>query len=333
MTDEPENNHDQADAEQVDGEAADEQPVDPAAERDEQAGRSALEEEFLQEGDDEYDPELVALAEEQSRQSVLRPILFIAVIALGVWIIGDFKSQIAYFFSSTEPVELGEITDMASGKDEGPNWAEKFPHNTYVSLSGIPQRRSESRKYRYFKLVGAPVYVEQPVEDAPPPPELQGPNREGPVAREYFEGAGRMISFAKVPDRYAGVKNYYRRNYGTRFCETLDQKDIERIRSEQRSAIVDNWREQYDNASEKEREEKGLTPEPSDEEIQEIMNANEICVDAYLVQATVTPRDHWMYLLTAGLFGLFMLLNVYWLIRWVRAFFSSDVDLDHIDEA
>lgn len=341
MTDEPEDNDEQpGDGDQPEAQSDEPSAADRAEEwtrdGDEDAARAALEEEFMAAGEDdeEVDPELMALAEERSRPSALRPILFIAVIALGIWIVGDFRTQIEYFFSSSDPVQLGEIAEMAKGPDEEPNWSETFSHNRYVELAGIPKRRSESRKYRYFKLVGAPVYVEQPLTEVgeAPEPKFRGPNRSGPEGRTYFEGKGRMIAFGKMPDKYAGVKHYYRKKYGTRFCENLSKKDKQRIRSEQRSTIIDNWRARYDNASKKERQKKGLTPEPSDEELQEILNANEICTEAFLVQATVSPRDHWMYVLTAALFGLFMLLNVYWLIRWFRDFFRSDVDVSAIDE-
>jgi len=335
MTDEHETNGEPAGGEG----GGDEEAAERAAEEhersgDEVAGRAALEQEFGRGGDegDEVDPELMALAEERSRPSALRPILFLAVIALSIWIVADFRPQLEYVFSASEPVELGDVADLAEGPESAPNWTEVFPHNRFVSISGIPKRRSESRKYRYFKLTGAPVYVEQPLSEVPSKSKFDGPSRPGASDRTYFEGTGRIVAFSQMPERYAGVKRYYRNNYGTRFCENLDEEDRERIRSEQRSAIIDNWRERYANASKREREKKGLTPEPTDQQVDEIMNADELCVDAYMVQATVAPRDHWMYVLTAGLFVVFMLLNVYWLIRWFRDFFSADVDLETNEE-
>lgn len=281
-------------------------------------------EDWLSEGEgDEVDPELMALAEERSRGSALRPILFVAVIALGFWIIGDFWSDVTYFFSPKKPVELGDATSLQM---------EELPHNRLVSISGIPKRRSQSRKYRYFKLVGAPVYVEVPRgESLDPIKSAADDTPDGDVDRTYFEGEGRMIAFAKMPERYRGIKHYYRRQYGTRFCELIDDKERRRIRRERRSAVIENWREQYEKASQQEREQQGLTPEPTDAEIEEILGASPICIDAYLMRTTITPWRHWWYLLTAAIFAIFMLVNVYWLIRWFQKFFGSDVDLSHIE--
>ncbi len=282
----------------------------------------------------EVDPELMALAEERASSSALRPILFLAVIGLSIWIVSDFWGEIEYFFSPAEPVEVGEVTELASEPGEDPDWSEHFPHNRYVSLRGIPKRRSQSEKYRYFKLVGAPIYVEAPLEEGEDRSTPVAPRRGAmnPTDREYFEGAGRLIAFEKMPERYNGVKRYYRQKYGTRFCETLDEGDRERIRNEKRTAIVDNWRERYEEASDQKRKRDGLTPEPSDQKVDEILEANPICVEAYLLRSTVEPSDNWTYLLVAGLFGLFMLLNVYWLVRWMRDFFRSDVDVNDLGE-
>jgi hypothetical protein len=289
--------------------------------------------EFVEKSDDqEVDPELVALAEERASSSALRPLLFVAVIGLSIWVISDFWSEIEYFFSPSEPAEIGEVTKLAQTSSDEPNWSKHFPHNRYVSLSGIPKRQSESENYRYFKLVGVPVYVEDPLgeDEKDSGPTNAGPR--GPTDRTYFEGKGRLIAFEKMPKRYNGVKRYYRKQYGTRFCETLSDREIDRIRNEKRTAVVDNWRKRYENASEQEREEKDLTREPTEQDIQEILNADPICVEAYLFRSTVEPSDNWEYLAVGGLFGLFMLLNVFWLVRWFRDFFRSDVDLSDLEE-
>lgn len=286
------------------------------------------------ESEEEVDPELVALANEQRSQSVLRPILFVAVIALGVWIISDWSAQIRYYFSSSEPAAIGEVTEFASKRADDENWKPELPHNRYVSLSGVPSRRSHSGKYRYFKLIGSNIYVEQPRKNSGEGE--QDKEKEDQTAatpdRTFFEGEGQLLEFSKVPERYRGVRDYYREAYGTRFCGLLSDREEERLREVKRNAIRESWREEYRNASEEERIEKGLKAEPSDEEIEDIMEADPVCVDAHLLRATVSPSDHWWYLVVAGLFGLFMLVNAYWLVRWFVRFFGSgpipDLDED-----
>jgi hypothetical protein len=286
-----------------------------------------------EQGDQEVDPELMDLARERSRQSALRPILFIAVIAVGVWVISDFWPDVRYYFSSTEPIAIGDVTDMAGKREEDPNWKPDLPHNRLVELGGIPKRRSQSRLYRYFKLVGAPIYVEVPRDRSSDPLERKmNEDAKGEVDRTYFGDSGQLIAFAQMTERYQGLKSYYQRQYGTRFCEMIDPKERERIEQERRQTVITNWKKQYEAASEQERKEKGLTPEPTDEEIAGILNSSPICVHAYLLRAEREPGDNWWYVLLAGLFGAFMLVNLYWLVGWGRNYFSDEVDLSVLEE-
>lgn len=280
------------------------------------------------EAHDEVDPELVEMAQERARGSVLKPLIYASVIVLGVWIVGDWTTELQYFFSDSDPVEVGTVTEFAEKRKNNPDWTPDLPHNRYVSLEGIPSRRAESRRHRYFKLVGAHVYVEEPVENAEQPLEsgTTGQPDLSEVDRTYFEGAGRLISFARMPDRYQGVRKYFRNKYGTRFCEQLEPADRERLRRRRRAKIVESWKKEYQNASPEERKEKGLTPKPTDEQIEEILESRDICVDAHLLRAGVAPGDHWWYVALAGVFGIFMLVNLYWLVRWFQAFFGIGYD-------
>lgn len=274
----------------------------------------------------EVDPELIALAEERDRGSALQPILFVSVIALGVWIIGDFWQDVRYFFTSSEPVDLGAATEMADGD------APDLPHNRYVHIEGIPKRRSQGKSYRYFKFVGAPIYAAVPRENPDDTLEEQLDDEPtGSVDRTYYEGKGRLVEFAEMPTRYSGVKQYYREQYRTRFCETLRDGEEQRLRERRRQLIVDNWKDRYEAASPEERREEGLTRRPSDEEIDDILEDRPICTEAYLFRAGISPGDHWWYLLIASLFGGFVLVNVWWLVRWVFDLFGTEVDVDELE--
>lgn len=285
--------------------------------------RREIEEKLGLEPGEEIDPELVELANEQRSQSVLRPILFIAVIALGVWIISDWWPELRYFFKSGEPTQIGEVGDFASKRGDDPDWSPDLPDNEYVSLSGVPSRRSSSPKYEYFKLIGANIYVEKPREETGDSEGVERRRSFKSPDRVRFEGAGRMLSFGSVPERYQGVRDYYHKTYGTRFCGLITDREQSRLRKLRRESIIQTWREDYENATEEERDEQGLTPKPSDEEIEELMGADPVCVDGYLLRAGVTPKDHWWYLLITGMFGIFMLVNAYWLVRWFVHFFGS----------
>lgn len=304
---------------------------------DDSERRQIIADELGLDSEDEVDEELVALANEQRSQSILQPILFMAVIALGVWVISDWWPDIEYFFSARQSVEVGSVTDFASKRAKDPDWEPDLPNNRYVSLSGVPTRRSNSKKYRYFKLIGSNIFVEQPRENAPDETggsgnvgDLDEPARSfrnlrsglGPD-RTYFEGKGRLMKFSKMPQRYQGVRDYYRKNYGTRFCDRLSEQEIQRLRDVRRDAIIGTWKDRYEEATPEERKKRDLKRQPSEEEIRKILQRDPVCVDAYLLRSTVSPSDNWWYLLIAGLFGLFMLVNAWWLVRWFMRFFGT----------
>lgn len=234
--------------------------------------------------DDDVDEELLDLASSNRQGSLLRPILFLVVIWFGVSIIGDWQSQLSYFFSSSDPVEIGNVTEFAAKRAQDPNWQPPIPHNRYVSVEGVPSKRARSNRYRFFKLVGGQVYVEVPHEDGDKSAlEQEFGDKSGEIDRTYFEGAGRALHLSQLSERYQGLRSYYYQRYGTLFC------GMQLPEKQQRAADA----------------------------------ANQECVEAYLVETEVEPFDHWWYVMLTALIGIFILLNVWWLYRWIRDFVRS----------
>ncbi|AWV90701.1 hypothetical protein [Bradymonas sediminis] len=235
--------------------------------------------------DEEIDPELLGLASSGQRGSILRPILFLVVIWFGASLIHDWKVPLSYFFSSSEPVEIGNVLEFATLSAQDPNFKPDIPHNRYVSLSGVPSRRSQSERFMFFKLAGSDVYVEMPREDADLS-ELERAaqaNKKGDIDRQFFEGSGRALRLSEVPERYAGLRGYYFGQYYTYFCGMQLGEKEQRILDE----------------------------------------SGEECVDAYIVEVGTTPMSHWWYVLISGIIGIFIVLNIWWTIRWVRDFARS----------
>ena len=229
--------------------------------------------------DEEVDPELLDLASSKRPQSILRPILFGVVIWVGVSIIGDWQTPLAYFFSSSEPVEIGSVTEFAAKRAQDPDWETPIPHNHYVSLEGVPSRRAQSERYRFFKLVGGHVYIQVARDNADESAlEREFDKEEGDIDRTMFEGAGRALDLSQSPDQYQGLKKYYFERYRTYFCGM-------QLSDKAKAAVAD-----------------------------------QPCVDAHVVEIGVEPTDHWWYVALSGLIGIFILLNIWWLIRWVRDF-------------
>ncbi|MEC9397174.1 MAG: hypothetical protein VYE40_18135 [Myxococcota bacterium] len=279
--------------------------------------------------DDEVDPELVELGDAPVRDSVLRPILMLMVLVMGCFILSDWQEELAYFFSAKEAVQIGSVTDFPEKRAADPEWSPQMPHNRYVEVSGIGESPSLSKRYKYFKLIGGEVYIETLRDDAEASEleKLQKTgNERGDEPAEYFrfEAKGRALSFAAMPKRYATLRQYYSRYYNTTFCVDLDEGTRTQLERQQRDMITQIWKERYDGASAAEREKRGLTQTPTEEQVRERMEQRPVCVDAWLIQAHKSPTDHWWYLALASVFALFMLVDLIFLIRWIVRFLQPD---------
>ena len=277
--------------------------------------------------EDEVDPELLGLSRGGGgRETVLRPILMLMVLALGVYILSDWREEVSYYFSDSSPITLGDVTDYPSKVEEEAGWQPSIPHNRYVKLSGIPTRRTISKQYTYSKLVGGEVYIEAAREDA----HLSELEREargevrGETDRTYFDGAGRALSFSAMPKRYETLRQYYSASYGMAFCVDVDARAREQLVQQRREAIKQTWRKAWEELSEEERARHKRMPEPTEAEIAELLRDHPVCVDAWLIQAGKKPSDHLWYVVLSGLFLAFMVLDVVILVRWVMRALRRD---------
>ena len=232
------------------------------------------------EHDEEVDSDLLDLAESRKRGSILRPILFAVVIWFGISIVLDWRPELEYFFSASQPTDVGSVTEFPDKRADNPDWEPDIPHNRYVEIRGIPSRRAESERFRFFKLIGGDVFVEVKTDkEADPYADFQedapDPTR---ADRAYFEDSGRALRLSQVTNRYDGVRKFYLEKYNTRLCG--GSKSFRKLAKE-------------------------IVPE---------------CTEGYLIQAGRAPMDFWWYVVLAGLIGVFVLVNVYWLVRWVRDF-------------
>lgn len=170
---------------------------------------------------DEFDKKLEAFSRRQKRGSIFRPILYVGIVLLGVWLLMDWQPELSFYFQGNEPVSLGTATEFSTGK-KVPDLSKH--HNEVVSVSGIPVRQSKSSEYDFFKLVGAHIYVQRAAGAKQITNEGDGSRRD-PHARIRFEGKGRFLAFDKLTDHYSGVLEYYEKNYGTDFCSRTDEQN------------------------------------------------------------------------------------------------------------
>lgn len=261
----------------------------------------------------------MALVGAGARPSILRPILMGIVIALGVWIISDWRTELEYFASSSEPTSLGTATDFAIDVSK----IEELPHNRYVSISGIPTQRSQSERYRFYRLIGAPIFVEDRRDDVITDPierELQG-DVKGEVDRTMYSGAGRLVKFSEISERYHGLRYYYESRYQLRFCEALTPSQVTELRRQKRDLIIAELISDYQQATPEERIAKKLSAEPDAQLVEQLLDDDPVCHELWLLQDGVKPSDHIWYVVVSLVFALFMLFNAVMIVRWVRDFF------------
>lgn len=294
---------------------------------------SELERQFIgsgDTGDDEFDEELRELVQTRNRGSVLRPILMIIVIFLIVSVISGWSDELSYFFTDSEPVQVGDVASFGQRAAEEPDWEPPLEHNSFVSIEGMPIRMTSASEgnYEFFQLMGAQVYVQRQIERDEDDSLLEEgrtlPRRDiGPTIpvdehRSMYSGEGRLISFEAAPDRVAGLKQFYGQRYNVRYCEDLSDHQIQDLEQQYLERRRHNWRNRYQQADDEQRERRGLTPEPTEQQEQQMLQRNPVCVHAYLVQDGTVPTDKWWYLLFSVLLGTFAVYSGFKLVRWFQ---------------
>ena len=96
--------------------------------------------------DDYVDPQLASLTR---RPSVLQLILVLVVMAFGCFVAYTLRGDAAYYFSSSEPHELGAAEDLSVTLESEPDYLSRLGSNVYVRVTGIPQRRAVSGESQF----------------------------------------------------------------------------------------------------------------------------------------------------------------------------------------
>lgn len=244
--------------------------------------------------DSYVDPQLVSMDEPEDRVGFAAVLVLVA--AFAAFVGAQYTSELAYVFTSGDPIALNE-----GSPDEymiAPAFFEDeqlvVPSNRLVDVVGILERRSRSDDRIFHKLVGSHIYVEREFVDDRPRV-LQGtPIREEPGADSYratYEGVGRLIAFEDLPKRYERFIAFYSDSYQVAFCGFEPSADLElhfrRITSEAEFAL---------------REELGRTP--SREEVAERLSGATACQNGYLLIAGRDPASYRIFL------GIYLVIGV-----------------------
>lgn len=165
------------------------------------------------------------------RLTPLNSLLMLGVIAFVPWYIYGDRQDIAYFFSSSEPVDLGRADAYSMGID-----AEKpeYPNNRYVRIQGIPIRQvgiqmrdtplAGNVVKLVYQLMGSPIYIEENAKDSKYAEFISKTTTSfrPDAAIDPVDITGRLRRFDSGDEtKYIPVRNYYSEKYGTQFCENM----------------------------------------------------------------------------------------------------------------
>ncbi len=171
----------------------------------------------------------------------LNTFLTIAVCIFVPWYIYSERQDIAYFFSSGTPVNLGSADEYRLPAPGETAKQQDFTDNTYVTLGGIPIRHVPIQSNRkllpkkqmlVYQLMGSSVYVQEPFENSQfakfqsQTSPMIGAN----TGIEPLEITGRLRRFDTSDNakRYTFVRDYFSKKYGTVFCENMSSLERQR---------------------------------------------------------------------------------------------------------
>ncbi len=244
--------------------------------------------------EDHIDEELLKLAR---RPSWLELCLYAVVIVFCLYISRTLLPDAMYYLEADrEPVELGAVENISPLLQENPQYLVELGSNVFVSLEGIPSRRSETKDHQYAQLIGAPIFVQQDHELADVDPLLReatpayGPHDERHT-RYYIDGPGRLRHFDDLTGRHRGIVGFYTTGYGIWFCGeelTHDQQQFQRTLAEEARGTL------YEE----------LGRDATQAEIDAAVAADFSCEEGFLFEAGQAPDDYLSEtIIFFGLFG------------------------------
>ncbi|MDX9724159.1 MAG: hypothetical protein RBU37_25650, partial [Myxococcota bacterium] len=192
------------------------------------------------------------LSKIRARPSGRRLFFRALVVFVGIYVISSFSEELAYFFSSDEPIDLGNALEyvLFTGED-GQLRRERIldaPHNVYAKVRGLPihpavagtetsafrVRTSKNEERVIYQLEGSRIFAEEAMMGSQLEKWFAASRDEsGQVMVETIDLQGRLLSFAEDDEGiYRGLRDYYRDKYGMAFCVDMSKAELEKARAE-----------------------------------------------------------------------------------------------------
>ncbi|MCL2326193.1 MAG: hypothetical protein FWC40_06855, partial [Proteobacteria bacterium] len=177
----------------------------------------------------------------RAKLTPLRGLLMAGVIFVVPWIIWGERQDLAYFFTSSVPIDLGLASDYRLASPGETTKAQDFEDNRLIRIEGYPMRQvairmqdnpvTPARNRLIYQLLGSSIYVQEDFENSKYAQFFAAthdtPGQSGRGAA--VEVTGRLRRFdVSQSKRYAAVREHYSQRYGTVFCQEMTQ--AERLR-------------------------------------------------------------------------------------------------------
>ena len=176
--------------------------------------------------------------------SASKAMLMLCVLIIIPWVISGNRSNIAYFFSSSEALDLGDSSDYIRNSKNTQAKEQNFEDNRLVKISGFPVRQIAiktkdggltHKTKLIYQLMGSGIYVEEPLENSKYAQFLSSTktqfSQDAGVVAVQVEGRLRRFDTADA-NQYASVRDYYTNNYDVTFCNTLSENEKAKRRAQ-----------------------------------------------------------------------------------------------------
>lgn len=233
--------------------------------------------------EDWVDPELEKL---KPRNPIFaQPIVLIVVTLLAGWLATQYVTELQYFLSPSEALDLGRAEEIRLDDDLMQDGRLVLPSNRFVHIEGLIEGRSGAREKTFYKLIGAHIFVEaENVDDRPRilrnVPEM--PDRATQSLQDLHDGSGRLLAFEDLPSRYHTVVTYYSNFSRTWFCGFDPSPELQAYHNNLRGRVELEFMDENGRR-------------PTDEELAERVGDRTDCQNAYLLLADTAPKSYWYY--------------------------------------
>ena len=184
---------------------------------------------------------------EKKKASPAKMLLMIAIVIATPWLIYTDREDIAYFFSSRSPEDLGFSADyrQAAPDENFLPKPENFKDNSFVSVTGLPVRMvsmevpkrsitgQKIEKKILYQLNGSRFFVEESLNGSRFAQFFSSTeNAFQQNGLEPITVQGRLRRFDEDKNgHYASVREFFSSKYGMHFCSDFSQADLAVARS------------------------------------------------------------------------------------------------------